>query len=102
MTTHCLVHGRHCHKYAADHHRENVRVALVAASAALASAIKGGRRTDCLRLAVEALQGAWRNVEYERQSSQQLALTAPVRRPSRAEKLAWARGAVAACKGGGR
>jgi hypothetical protein len=46
-------------------HAERVAAALEAARAALASAVAHGRRADCLRAAVGALEGALRCVRAE-------------------------------------
>ena len=46
-------------------HASLVDAACASAERALASALATGRRTDCLRLAVECLRGARRNVAYE-------------------------------------
>jgi len=46
-------------------HAANVETALHAAGHALDTAQAYGRRTDCLRTAVSALEGALKNVEFE-------------------------------------
>lgn len=46
-------------------HAVTIHRAIVAAECALMSAERLGRRTDCLRQAVDALRGALRNVAME-------------------------------------
>ncbi len=48
-----------------DHHASNIETALVYARDALNTAWKYHRRKDCLSVAVQALEGALRNVVEE-------------------------------------
>lgn len=48
-----------------DTHAANCETALRAIATALSTATAGGRRTDCLNAAYDAMAGALRNVEWE-------------------------------------
>lgn len=59
----------------AEVHAQLVRDALHYTRMAFASALRGGRRTDCLRVALVALDGAATNVAMEDDDTRRAAAT---------------------------